>query len=92
MGEITIRQRRLHGSQKTVPGYFLNCLSPQAGQAARLSKLYSSSGRSSRTSFQTVFVMESTQDRLGHNLVINRNAMSNSYHGFESNRFHQFVG
>src|SRR6516225_1983562 len=32
---------RLHGSQKTVPGYFLNCVSPQGGQAARLSKLYS---------------------------------------------------
>ena len=32
---------RLHGSQKTVPGYFLNCISPQGGQAARLSKLYS---------------------------------------------------
>jgi hypothetical protein len=33
---------RLHGSQKTVPGYFLNCVSPQGGQAARFSKLYSS--------------------------------------------------
>jgi len=26
--------------------------------------------------FQTVFAMESTQDRLGHNLVINRNALT----------------
>ncbi len=32
---------RLHASQHTVPGYFLNCISPQEGQAARLSKLYS---------------------------------------------------
>src|SRR5262249_28106639 len=32
---------RLYGSQKTVPGYLLNCVSPQGGQAARLSKLYS---------------------------------------------------
>ena len=32
---------RLHGSQHTVPGYFLDCISPQGGQAARLSKLYS---------------------------------------------------
>src|SRR5499425_2851864 len=32
---------RLHGSQHTVPGYFLNCIFPQGGQAARLSKLYS---------------------------------------------------
>jgi len=32
---------RLHGSQKTVPGYFLNCISPQGGQAACFSKLYS---------------------------------------------------
>ena len=32
---------RLHGSQHTVPGYFLNCIFPQEGQAARLSKLYS---------------------------------------------------
>src|SRR5260370_25946551 len=32
---------RLHGSQKTVPGHFLTCVSPQGGQAARLSKLNS---------------------------------------------------
>ena len=32
---------RLHGRQKTVPGYFLNGITPQGGQAARLSKLYS---------------------------------------------------
>src|SRR6516165_5529553 len=45
-------------------------------RARVFSQLPFSSGRSSRTSFQTVFVMESTQDRLGHNLVINRNAVS----------------
>jgi hypothetical protein len=32
---------RLQGSRKTVPGYFLNCISPRGGQAARLSNLYS---------------------------------------------------
>jgi hypothetical protein len=32
---------RQHGSQHTVPGYFLNGITPQGGQAARLSKLYS---------------------------------------------------
>jgi hypothetical protein len=32
---------RLHGSQHTMPGYFLNGITPQKGQAARLSKLYS---------------------------------------------------
>jgi hypothetical protein len=53
---------RLHGSQHTVPGYFLNGITPQGGQAS--------------TSFQTVFVMESTQDGLGHNLLINRNVVS----------------
>jgi hypothetical protein len=41
-------------------------------RARVFSQLRFSSGRSSRTSFQTVFVIESTQDRLGHNLVINR--------------------
>ena len=45
-------------------------------RARVFSQLRFSSGRSSRTSFQTVFVMESTQDRFGHNLVINRNAVS----------------
>jgi hypothetical protein len=32
---------RLHGSQHTVPGYFLNSITPRRDQAARLSKLYS---------------------------------------------------
>jgi hypothetical protein len=32
---------RLHGSQHTVPGYFLNCSTPQGSQVPRLSKLYS---------------------------------------------------
>ncbi|MGO9518494.1 MAG: hypothetical protein ACLPND_15775, partial [Candidatus Korobacteraceae bacterium] len=40
------------------------------------SQLHYSSWKSSRASFQTVFVMEPTQHRLGHNLVINRNAVS----------------
>src|SRR5260370_27236298 len=45
-------------------------------RATVFSPLHFSSGKSSRTSFQTVFVMESTQDRIGHHLVINRNAVS----------------
>jgi hypothetical protein len=32
---------RLHGSQHTVPGYFLISIAPRSSQAARLSNLYS---------------------------------------------------
>jgi len=45
-------------------------------RARVFSQRHYSSGRSSSTSFQTVFVMESTQDGLGHNLLINRNVVS----------------